>query len=606
VPSLKNWAAASLLCLGILGGCADTPPNVEVSVTPAASAVAAGESLQFSAMVQGDSANEGVTWSVNGMVGGNSTVGTIGSSGNYVAPMVTQPVSVTVTATSIRNKMDSNTADLEILVPGTVSSTANPLVALYTFMPPAGSTVAVNFGPDTNYGLMTNTLPAPTDGSPLKILVAGMRASLPYHLRAVVQLANGVTYNDPDSIFTTGAIPGNLIPSNTVTTTPGMTPQPGIELLDSINPNGELQITAVDLSGNIIWYYNYLGANGDYIQPVHPMANGDFLVVISPDSTYLLTHPTLPAGSISVVREIDLAGDTVKEISIDDLNTKLTNAGYTLTLGNFHHDVLPLANGHWIVLANTLKDFTDLPYHPGTISVMGDVLVDLDENLNPVWVWNEFDHLNINRQPINFPDWTHTNAVIYSPDDGNLLVSIRHQDWVLKVDYENGNGNGDIIWHLGYQGDFTLSGGVTPTDWFYGQHGPQIVTPNSTGQFAMTLLDNGFGRFFPAGDPCAQTVTPNCRYTTIPVLQIDDQAMTAQITFHDTGVPFSLWGGNAEVLKNGNVEFNDCAAESAPAGSEIYEVTQSETPQVVWHLHVNGQNAYRGLRIPSLYPGVQW
>jgi hypothetical protein len=43
---------------------------------------------------------------------------------------------------------------------------------------------------------------------------------------------------------------------------------------------------------------------------------------------------------------------------------------------------------------------------------------------NPVWLWNAFDHLDVNRQPMGFPDWTHANAILYSSDDGNLIVSL--------------------------------------------------------------------------------------------------------------------------------------------------------------------------------------
>ena len=109
-------------------------------------------------------------------------------------------------------------------------------------------------------------------------------------------------------------------------------------------------------------------------------------------------------------------------------------------------------------------------------TVTGDVIIDLDQNHKPVWLWNEFDHLDVNRQPMGFPDWTHTNAVIYSADDGNLIISIRHQNWLVKIDYANGTGAGDILWKLGYQGDFTLVGGTDPTDWFYAQHGPSFAT----------------------------------------------------------------------------------------------------------------------------------
>ena len=70
--------------------------------------------------------------------------------------------------------------------------------------------------------------------------------------------------------------------------------------------------------------------------------------------------------------------------------------------------------------------------------------MDLDQNMQPVWAWNEFNHLDVNRHPYMFPDWTHTNAVIYSKDDGNILVSMRHQNWIIKVNYANGTGDGTL------------------------------------------------------------------------------------------------------------------------------------------------------------------
>ena len=41
--------------------------------------------MQFTATVTGTT-NTAVTWSVNGVAGGNSTVGTISTSGAYTAP----------------------------------------------------------------------------------------------------------------------------------------------------------------------------------------------------------------------------------------------------------------------------------------------------------------------------------------------------------------------------------------------------------------------------------------------------------------------------------------------------------------------------------------
>jgi hypothetical protein len=60
-------------------------------------------------------------------------------------------------------------------------------------------------------------------------------------------------------------------------------------------------------------------------------------------------------------------------------------------------------------------------------------------------------------------------------------------------------------------------------------------------------------------------------------------------------------------MANGNVEFCESAATTPPAvNAAIFEVTKTTPPQVVWQMQIAGQNAYRGFRIPSLYPGVQW
>ncbi len=73
---------------------------VSVNVTPASAAVRTGTSQQFSAAVTG-TPNRAVTWDVNGVAGGNSTVGAISSTGLYTAPSsLPSPISVTVHANS--------------------------------------------------------------------------------------------------------------------------------------------------------------------------------------------------------------------------------------------------------------------------------------------------------------------------------------------------------------------------------------------------------------------------------------------------------------------------------------------------------------------------
>lgn len=71
---------------------------VGVKVLPPSIAILFGETFQFSATVT-FIGNQSLTWSVDGITGGNSTVGTITQNGLYTAPSQTK--SVTIRATSV-------------------------------------------------------------------------------------------------------------------------------------------------------------------------------------------------------------------------------------------------------------------------------------------------------------------------------------------------------------------------------------------------------------------------------------------------------------------------------------------------------------------------
>jgi hypothetical protein len=125
--------------------------------------------------------------------------------------------------------------------------------------------------------------------------------------------------------------------------------------------------------------------------------------------------------------------------------------------------------------------------------------------------------------------------------------------------------------------------------------------------FSLVVFDDGDNRTFPAGVTCGASGAPPCLYSAVPILQLDETAKTATLVFDDRLTPlYSFFGGNAEVLANGNVEADACAISTSPPAGTILEVTQTATPQVVWQMNVPTSYVYRGFRMPSLYPGVQW
>jgi DNA-binding beta-propeller fold protein YncE len=78
--------------------------GLSISVTPVSTTIGTGESFQFTAKITG-SLGGGVTWSVNGVAGGNSNFGTISPTGNYTAPAAlpsTNTVAIATTAGAVR------------------------------------------------------------------------------------------------------------------------------------------------------------------------------------------------------------------------------------------------------------------------------------------------------------------------------------------------------------------------------------------------------------------------------------------------------------------------------------------------------------------------
>jgi len=593
-----------------------------VTISPQYVALTPGQQVHFTASATGGGS---LTWLVDGVAGGSAGLGTVDANGNYTAPgNLAQSENFRITA-ELASSATQNyaTAVASVINYGVVYPTANPQVEQYSIYLPVPGKVSVQFGPTTDYGLNTWQVATPTpNGGQVSLYVAGLRAQTLYHVRGQVTLNDGAIWTDIDHDTFASGLPlttGTPPPTSPISITTAGTPQPGIEMWNTILPGNLTQAFATDLAGNVIWSYTYQGSTLDTIQGIQLLPNGDLLMVISYLSSLTAAVAGSEANTINVVREVDLAGNTVRQITMDQLNQSLASAGFKdsdgspYQLKSFHHNVIALPNGHWVLLAAYPKNFTNLPGYSGTVSVLGDVLVDVDQNSKPDWVWSTFDHLDINRHPMNFPDWTHSNDMLYSADDHNLLLSMRHQNWIIKIDFDDGQGSGNILWHLGEGGDFQLLNSAgqpdnNPADWFYAQHGMYYFTPNTTGVFRLGLMDNGNDRIFPA--PTGQVLckpdaptTAQC-YSTVPVFEINEANMTATLATHVVPPPsyFSFFGGDVQNLANGDLHIDFCAPLT---GSIVQELDPTGT-QVIWQGTTANANQFRVDRMPSLYPGVQW
>ena len=90
------------------------PAVVGVAISPAAATVQIRQSRQFTATVTG-TANTSVVWKVNGIAGGNTTVGRVSSSGVYTAPRrVPSPATVSLTATAVADSTKTAAAQVTV------------------------------------------------------------------------------------------------------------------------------------------------------------------------------------------------------------------------------------------------------------------------------------------------------------------------------------------------------------------------------------------------------------------------------------------------------------------------------------------------------------
>ena len=489
--------------------------------------------------------------------------------------------------------------------------TANPLVALFSAPTcAAGSTMSVNFqtpgSKDTH-----STAPQTCHSGSMNFYIAGMQAKTTYVMTYQVTSGTTVTPGPPVS-FTTGVIPMSLsFPTMSVPVPPGPLTGTGDSLVLTGYAEPPQFPVATDLNANIIWYYPY------YVQLTRPVFGGTMLSI--PNGPGTGTGP-FGAGQTreQVVRESDLTGNIVHQTSCDRVYEQLSAMGMTDPLGMFDHDAIRLANGETMVLGMVQRIFpAGTQGSTAPVDIIGTVIVILDDNFQVIGYWNAFDHdcsgtgcININRvgnfecavngqgvtpggcppvlliSPAN--DWTHANSLEYLPSDGDLLVSVRDQNWVVKIDYNNGIGTGDILWRLGIGGDFKLSGtqGIS-FPWFSGQHDAGFVDNQ---ELTFMVFDDGTTRHSQqGGDSRGQ------------VWSIDQTNMIATLVLNADLGAYSPSLGSAQLLQNGDYMFQSGNIKS---GSSIMVQNSEFTPtgtNVYEFQSVGPVPSYRAWRMTDLY-----
>lgn len=478
-----------------------------------------------------------------------------------------------------------------------VTATRNPLVALYSAPAcPAGRMMDVSFDPTDEDALQTTNRKTCDGVLTMNFLIGGMRAQTTYQMRHLLRNAQGIVVRrGPLRQFTTGSAPPGLTTVRPLTPTdPRMSFSDDVLLVTPNFTNGTGTAIASDLQGRLIWYYSGPESADIHICRLEP--GGNMLVEKSSDFP----------GDDSILREVDLASNILHETTAARVSEGLQALGQP-TVTTFHHDARRLANGHIIVLGNSERIYVDTQ-GPGPVDVMGDVIIDLDTELQPVWATNLYDILDVSRvavldekcapgrsgcPPLYLDDlandWTHSNSLAYSPADGNIVISSRHQDWIFKVDYRDGLGTGGLVWRLGREGDFSLAG--TGNDgWFSHTHDAEYL-----GTDQIIMFDNGNANPDCLADP-RQCASFGKVYRLDEVNRIATPVLDANLQNYSFAV------GTAQRLSNGNYHF-ESGSYNGSFKARTHELTP--TGQIIFEMEISART-YRAFRLRDLYTPPQY
>jgi hypothetical protein len=360
--------------------------------------------------------------------------------------------------------------------------------------------------------------------------------------------------------------------------------------------------TIVDSSGEVVWY-SVVPSTAD----LRRLDNGNLFM---PWTTNFV--------------EMNLLGQTVNSWVVP------TNLPINL------HDGVPTDHGTILYLTTPVMVVSDYPtsmtnpYAPhSTTNVHYEKIVEISTAkaslLNTWSPINELDPRRISYLIDYFGggwDSEHSNAVIEDPSDDSLIVSMRHQNAVIKFSRDTGR----LKWILGPHENWGPAWQpylLTPMGasfvWQYAQHS-SILTPQGT----LLMFDNGNFRASPFDPP----VPDANNYSRAVEYSINEQTMeVSQVwEYGRTNVAERLYAdheGNAEPLpQTGNVLI-DFPAVSYVNGSppsqygpsatmaRITEVTHESVPQIVFDLEISMYantkisykdcSVYRCHRIPDLY-----
>ncbi len=401
-------------------------------------------------------------------------------------------------------------------------------------------------GPDGTYRVHR-----PAAQSPHRVLLPSLQPGGRYQLS--IELRAG------DSLWSAGLdlrarAAGIELPSLTVL---GEDPRPGPPgILFNLMQEEHYErgtLVVVDGRGALRWLF----CAPKKITDARLLPNGQILCLVGKDEAW----------------QIDLAGQPVRRWHAAGLLDDAPPESVPVACDTFHHELLPLSDSCWTVLSTELVrlDYPTSEIDPASPRiptwVVGDSIVEFNPTTGAVLRrWSLLELLDPQRLGYlslsglyngaygrRTADWSHGNALLFDARDDSYIVSLRHQDALVKLSRQSGQ----LRWILGdpqgWQEPWQELLLEAPDDflWPFHQHAPSF---GPDGQ--LLLFDNGNFRALPFDPPKQATES----FSRAVLLDIDENAgRVAQTWSYRGSAPFySPWLGDADWLpERGSVLITD-------------------------------------------------
>jgi len=453
--------------------------------------------------------------------------------------------------------------------------------------------------------------------------VLGLKANCTYELRVDLLGPDGNPSGDTHTVnFKTDPLPDDLPTMQVRTSTPqrmesGVTVF-GIRKSARFGAKDYGYLMAVDHAGDVVWLYHMGHTSGD----LKRLSNGN-IIYLSFDNRAI---------------ELDMLGNTVNTwIASRKLNPdQIPQGAIPVDTDTFHHELLELPGGNFAVIStemrvldNSPSSETDPEAAPEQANVVGDVITEFKPDgtvVNSISMFDVVDPYRIGYMSLGgywiqkgYPaskDWSHANAMDYDASDDTYIVSLRHQDAVIKIDRTSG----ELKWILG-----TPDGWNAPwseyllkpngdLQWQYHQHNAHLSDSGN-----VLLFDNGNFRAMPFDTK----LPPAKNYSRGVEFAVDSDKGTATQVWSYGGPGVSEYSaflsGLRQLPDTGNVLINfggmlcdddGNPIEFPPKGIgwiRMIEVTGGDNPELLWDMVIDerangmGYDVYRAERLDSLY-----